>query len=103
LHGRDGARQGGQWLWALAAQAGHGHAVQVARGADLGQVAVGVRVQPQHAQALAGSTAVARDGADGAGGQGVVAAQHDGHAPGLQLGVHRIVRAWFQARITDCP
>src|SRR5690606_20730885 len=41
----------GQLRRALAQEAGHGHAVDVARGRGLGRVDVAVRVEPDHAQA----------------------------------------------------
>jgi hypothetical protein len=44
-----------QLLRPVAAQAGHRHAVDVAAGREHAGVEVGVRVQPQHAQLLAGS------------------------------------------------
>jgi hypothetical protein len=40
---------------AVAAQAGHGHAVQVAAGRELAGVEVGVGVEPQHTQPAAGA------------------------------------------------
>mmetsp|Transcript_20990 Transcript_20990/g.81089 ORF Transcript_20990/g.81089 Transcript_20990/m.81089 type:complete len:387 (+) Transcript_20990:670-1830(+) len=80
-----------QLLGPEAAQAGHGHAVDVAAGGEGAGVEVGMGVQPQHAQLLAHVAAVAGHGADGAQAQAVVAAEQDGHAAGLELGVHRIV------------
>jgi hypothetical protein len=44
-----------QRLRAVAAQAGHRHAVEVAAGGERAGVEVGMGVEPQHAQLLAGS------------------------------------------------
>ena len=76
---------------AVAAQAGHGHAVQVAAGGERGGIEVGMRVEPQHAQGHAPVGAMARHGADAAHSQTVVAAHHHGHAACVQLGQHGVV------------
>src|SRR5690606_7787902 len=91
--GRDRRRvtaEVGQFARAQAAQARHRHAVDVARRGDLAGVEVGVGVQPQHAQLLAGLAAVARDTGDRAQAQAVVTAQQDRHAAAGELGVHRL-------------
>ncbi len=80
-----------QLLWALAAQASHRHAVDVAAGRQEIGVEVGVRIEPQHAQLLAGLAAVARHRADRADRQAVVAAEQDRQARTRQFGVHRLV------------
>ena len=69
-----------------AAQAGHRHAVDVARGRDLAGVEIGVRIEPQHAQLLAGLAAMARDRGDRAHAQAMVAAEQDRHAARAQFG-----------------
>ena len=75
-------------LRAMAQQAGHRHAMQVAGGADGFGVDVGVGVQPDHAQMLARVAAMPGHGADRADGQAMVApheqrrlarGQHGGH------------------------
>ena len=92
-HGRRITTQVGQRLRADATQAGHRHAVQVAgRGYFVG-VEIRMRVQPQHAQALAGVTAMPGHGGDGTDPQAMVATEHDGHAPQFQFGhggVHQL-------------
>ena len=55
-------------------------------------VEIGMRVQPQHPQFLAGVAAMARHGgADRADAQAVVAAQQDGQLALPQFGMHRVV------------
>src|SRR5690606_21857408 len=66
------------------AQAGHRHAVDVARGGDGAGVEVGVRVQPQHAHAAAGPPAVVGHRRDRSDRQAVVAAQHYRHPAAAQ-------------------
>ena len=85
----------GQRLGAEAAQRGHRHAVGVAGGGQLVGVEVGVGVQPQHAQGLAGGAAVACHRADRANRQAVVAAHQNGkaalHQRAVHGGVHHLV------------
>ena len=93
--GRDGRRvaaDAGELGRPVAAQAGHRHAVDVAAGGEFGGVEVGVRVQPQHAELLAGFAAVAGHRADGPHAQAVVAPQHDGQSALGEFGVHRVVQ-----------
>ena len=75
----------GQRLRTQAAQAGHRHAVDVAGRGDLARVEIGMRVQPQHAQLLAGGAAMRGHGGDRADAQAMVAAEQDRHPPGLQF------------------
>ena len=76
----------------MPAQTGHRHAVDVATGCERGGVEVGMGIEPEHPQAAALRTAMARHRADGANTQAVVAAQHDRHAAFLQFGMHGIVQ-----------
>jgi hypothetical protein len=65
-------------------------------------VEVGVRVQPEHAQASALLAAVARHGADGADGQAVVAAQQDGQrGPRASFAVHGLVHGGGSSATTS--
>lgn len=82
--------EAGQRVRAQPAQAGHRHAVHVARGRDLAGVEIRMRIQPQHAQVLALLAAPARDRGDRTDPQAVVATEHDRHAAGLQFGVGRL-------------
>ena len=59
-----------------AQQRGQRHAVHVARGRGVRRVDVGVGVDPEHADLLALAAIELRHAGDGAGGQRVVAAQH---------------------------
>ncbi|SOZ33321.1 hypothetical protein CBM2609_B70265 [Cupriavidus taiwanensis] len=84
LHRRRRAGQRGQRCGTVSAQAGHRHAMHVAGrrgGADIG---VGVRVEPQHHQGLAGVTAMARRGADRADRQAMVATHQQRQPTRLQ-------------------
>ena len=85
------AGQAGDLRRAVAAQAGHGHAMDIAGGRERVGVEIGMRVQPQHPQFLAGVAAMARHGADRADAQAVVAAQQDGQLALPQFGMHRVV------------
>ena len=76
---------------AVAAQAGHRHAVDVAAGRERDGVEVGVRVEPQHAQRPAAGLAMPRHGADGADGQAVVATQQHRQLARLQRAEHGVV------------
>ena len=87
---RRAAAESRQRIRADAAQAGHRHAVDVAGRRDLAGVEVGMRVQPQHAQLLAGVAAVVRDRGDGTDAQAVVAAEQHRDAPAAQLGADRL-------------
>jgi hypothetical protein len=67
-------------------------------GVSAAGVEVGVGVEPQHAQLLAGLAAVARHGADRADAQAVVAAQQDGQAAErCSSACTASCTAWFQA------
>jgi len=68
----------------FAAQHRRRHAVHGARGRGRRGVEVGVRVEPQHKQLAARLGRMARDAADRAHRQAVVAADHDRRPPGLQ-------------------
>jgi len=65
--------------------------VDVAAGRELAGVEVGVGVEPEHAQFLAGLAAVACHRADRAQAEAVVAAQQNRQAAQAQLGVHGVV------------
>ena len=80
------APSGQRWR-AVPEQARHRHAVQVSAGAAGGGVDVGVGVEPDHAQQLALLAAMARDGADRADRQAVVATHQQRRlAPGQHAG-----------------
>jgi hypothetical protein len=65
--------------------------VNVAARRELRRVEVGVRIEPQHAQLFLLLAAVARNGADRADRQAVIAAEQDRQAPRAELGTDRFV------------
>src|SRR5690606_7453818 len=87
---RGVAAKVGQRVWAEAAQAGHRHAVDVAGRGNVAGVEVGVGIEPQHAQLLAGLAAVAGDAGDRAEAEAMVATEQDRHPAAAELGVHRL-------------
>ncbi len=84
-----------QRLRAEAAQAGHRHAVHVAAGGEDAGVEVGMGIEPEDAQFLAGLSAMPRHCADAADAQAMVAAEQD-RQPGqpeffMHRRVHRVI------------